>query len=530
MYTLLAEKLWELDQQQQRSERGQNASACCSHCEGNVHNGVSPSGRPWGELPEGLLTALLSEVGGDVSSVRGVCRSWSTAASALSLSLSPRLLNVEALHACAPRLTSLTLSRATSNLTSVELSNLRTLPHLSSLTLSSCDLTDASLHDLLTPSHKDTNTFPSLATLDLSENPALTEAGLADSIPPILPRLSSLSLARCEQLGDDTLRVFAAAQCSWNLSRLDLSGCNEFGSSALAVLLGAVAKGGAHLTALLLSGCKQLDSSAVEAVVQLCPQLSELDLSHSINVPETAIIRLTALTAMVKLNLNLCSFVTDAALQALASAMPRLCSLSLAWCDGFGDSGVAALRALPRLASLNLTGCMGVGATGLKALAALPALNTLRLSHCKAVDAEGLVAVGEMLALRELSIAGLSGVSASELAALVGLPHLVELELGSCKGVDDSALAVISGLSSLQALALPRCPAITDVGLRALAPLSHLRRLDLRKCRRFTDAGLLSLFSAIPAIQVIQARECFQLRDKALLVEKAAIWNIDLVL
>lgn len=102
------------------------------------------------------------------------------------------------------------------------------------------------------------------------------------------------------------------------------------------------------------------------------------------------------------------------------------------------------------------------------------------------------------------------------------------LPLLTLQAVDEDALSVLSHLSSLTTLTLPRCPFVTDAGLAQLAVLPALSALDLRKCRRVTDAGLQHLLGSLRALSSLQVGGCFQLRDRAGLLEKAALRGVDL--
>jgi len=104
MYALLAEKLWEADELRRIGGSGTSSSGRATGDEvaesandgrrRGTAAGQPVAGRPWGELPEGLLTALLaSAAAADPGTARSVCRGWAAAAARLPLVLSPRVLD-----------------------------------------------------------------------------------------------------------------------------------------------------------------------------------------------------------------------------------------------------------------------------------------------------------------------------------------------------------------------------------------------------------------------------------------------------
>jgi F-box/leucine-rich repeat protein 2/20 len=113
------------------------------------------------------------------------------------------------------------------------------LRSLHSLSLAECGVTDQSL--ALFPIAR-----PRIASLDLSRNPGLTDAGIELALRACAPTLTSLSVAACD-IGPDAAELLAHSGAP--LTRLDMRMCPRINDAAVAVVLGAV---GATLESLLL--------------------------------------------------------------------------------------------------------------------------------------------------------------------------------------------------------------------------------------------------------------------------------------
>lgn len=504
-----------------------------------------PTGvRPWGELPVNILAPMLASCSSaDAASFRCVCKHWLNTHRDIPVSLSPILLDVSKLLSAAPRVHELHLSKTGNLADTKQIRALANLPELATLTLRSMpELPAASLLLICKIS--------TLTSLDLSG--CAVDDRVLQKLAESLAQLKSLSLCNCSRVGPSGLSAIADNQTHLSelnlqghsdlseghiasmsrmasLTILDLSGCKGLGVDGLRQLIPHLPR----LRVLSLSGCPALEDEEAMAPLAKLKLLESLDISHCPKLIKDSAIRQLAATRLCNLrvlDVSMCLALTDTAMEELAGNLSSLSSLGLGWCSKLTSTGLQALARMSELVSLNLTGCSLITDDGLKPLSSLRRISKLRIAHCNLITAEGLVHIGRLRGLTELSLSGLQNVNAAALQALQGLSLLSRLEVGSCKGVDEAACAVIALFTQLCHLSMPRCPLICDAALAALAPLQKLQFLDLRKCRHFSEHALVLMFAAHLRLKAVDARDCFQLLDKSLLMEKAAMKNVQLLI
>jgi hypothetical protein len=279
--------------------------------------------------------------------------------------------------------------------------------------------------------------FPGLVELDLSSNVNLTGAAMK----------SIASLRKLERLGlmqtrfnDLHTRRLAKLQ---ELRVVDLRGMMEAGDMTLGVL-GRLPR---------LRALKHRSSIVTDEGLA--------DLAHSQSL-ESLLIQDFA--------------ITDAAGRHLA-ALPRLTSLEILRCQGFGSDGLMALEGLGKLSRLTLRDLPEVGDAGLAVLAKLPALERLSLRELSSVGDAGLAHVAAARSLEVLDIWSLPKLTDAAVAALARLPHLRELSIRET-GATERSLDALAALPTLESLSFRNGPVSPAVAARIKAAKAW-KTLDL---------------------------------------------------
>ena len=168
------------------------------------------------------------------------------------------------------------------------------------------------------------------------------------------------------------------------------------------------------------------------------------------------------------------SVVTDAGLEALSknAALDALLLQDFAITDASG----AHLAALPKLASLEIFRCQGFGSEGVLAIEPLDALGRLTLRDLPEVGDAALAVLGGLPGLRRLALHELASVGDAGLAHLAAAPGLEALDIWSLPRVTDASAAVIAGLPQLRELSI-RGTGMTEQALEELAAMPRLESL-----------------------------------------------------
>jgi hypothetical protein len=277
------------------------------------------------------------------------------------------------------------------------------LRRLSSLALTNSAITDTGVETIQ-------KSFPDLVELDLSSNTNLT--GAAMKLIASLGRLERLSLLQTSFNDLHTRRLAKLPE----LRALDLRGNMEAGDMALEVV-GKLPK----LTAL-----KHRSTAVTDAGVEALAASQTLE---SLLMQDFAI--------------------TSAAGPSLAK-LPKLSSLEVFRCQGFGTEGVVALAGLP-LSRLTLRDLPDVGDQALEVLGRLPKLKKLYLHELASVGDAGLANLAAAKELEVLDIWSLPRMTDATVAIIAGLPNLKELSIRET-GVTEQSAAAIAAMPKLQTL------------------------------------------------------------------------------
>jgi F-box and leucine-rich repeat protein 14 len=355
--------------------------------------------------------------------------------------------------------------------------SLLALTQLQSLDLEGCELlTDAALGYMAR--------MQSLVHLNLSQCHGLTAAGLARlqglnalqtlnlgwcrglaaaaELPlPVLPRLSSLSIAR-SGIADAGLVTLCSSSVP-QLRELDLSQCAALTTAGLATAAAAAA--GAAAAASPLLQLHRLSVSRCPLVTRLPPgmlSLTALDISGS-GVGQGELVTMASAhyhQQQQQQQQQQYYHYSDADAQQQQPQLSQLTELNAAECR-LGDAGARALSRLQRLQHLNVCDT-GLTARGVAELARLgPSLLTLNLCFCAVNDgAVGVLCSGSSGAGNGSSS---SSSSSSSGAADCGCRALTALKLDA-REVTDAALVHLLLLPALTALDLATA-SVTDNGL-----------------------------------------------------------------
>jgi hypothetical protein len=177
------------------------------------------------------------------------------------------------------------------------------------------------------------------------------------------------------------------------------------------------------------------------------PGLQQLELSLSPRVCDESITALAACTALSRLNLGGCD-VSDAALPALAAALPSLASLSLSSCQVIRRCYLCTLQlSHTRWPAATSSNCLPP-----HIIRSLQIISTLNHQHFRVRPDPRILNL-------------LQGLRCDQLGSLAALTGLTELDVSLCRGVGEATLASLQGLQELRVLNASVCPSLTDAGL-----------------------------------------------------------------
>ncbi|CAA6659050.1 unnamed protein product [Spirodela intermedia] len=204
-----------------------------------------------------------------------------------------------------------------------------------------------------------------------------------------------------------------------------------------------------------------------------------------------------SLQCLESLNLNGCQRITDAGVQAVAYACPKLKAFSIYWNVRITDTSVKHLvKFCKDITTLNLSGCKNISDQSLYLIAEnFKALDELNLTRCIKLTDVGLRRILlNCLHLRSLNLYALSSFTDNAYRELSSLKHLRFLDLCGAQNLTDGGLSHISACKDLISLNLTWCVLVTDVGMVAIAEgCSSLELLSLFGIVGVTDKCLENL-------------------------------------
>ncbi|KAM9121971.1 putative RNA-binding protein EEED8.10 isoform 2-T2 [Pangshura tecta] len=315
------------------------------------------------------------------------------------------------------------------------------------------------------------------------------------------------------------------------LQELVLQNCRDLSNEAI----GLLCRHQPHLTALDLTGCSELSDQAALAVSAGLRALQSLCLGKLQRLTDRGFLGIAALRSLQKLDLSECSLVSGSELVKVCSApepRPNLASLSFAFCSLLRDSSVLSLaRSLsPSLRVLDLSSCVSITNLSVQAIAShLPRLTVLRLAWCKELTDWGLLGVEEPREERNprrenleqdpkvLSDSAWNESRKRHRASLQALGQLQELDLMACSKLTDRSITKVIRLPALRRLSLSLLPELTDASLVAVARgCRSLEQLSMSHCGKLTDKGFMEATSSLRRLQHLVISGCSQLTVRTL--------------
>lgn len=264
---------------------------------------------------------------------------------------------------------------------------------------------------------------------------------------------------------------------------------------------------------------------AVSSLVNVCTELSHLNVEGCKAVDDGAVAALCRLPYFVSLNISHCGLVTDEGIVAVARGCPHLRFLNADGIPGITDRAVCELghRLGHQLISLELDGEELTDAS-FEALRICKRLRTLGISYAENLSDASLACIQGLHELRQLKIRRGPRLTSRGLGRMFenqNLANLVRLELDSL-ALDDEALALlVRGCPQLHTLELPWCWDITENGLATIVGncqnLVNLVLLGLFKIHGFC---LSELPARMPRLRCIHLEQCNEVVD--LLLESLA--------
>lgn len=309
-------------------------------------------------------------------------------------------------------------------------------PHILSLNLHKCDITDAGVSVI-------SRYCLDLQEICLSECHDITNLGLR-SLSMKCTQLQLIDFTNCSRLDDMSLRVVAAS-----LERL---------------------------RTLILSGCKKITDMGMREIAHCCTELVLLDLRNCERIGEFG-------------NYALC---------AIGKHCRKLETLDMRGCH-VSDAGIRAIgRGCINLSEFHISHCAKVSGKALLELASkCKKLTTLSVIGCDKIantDMCKIVCSCNQVEILDLSESQLSAKGIASITILC--PKLRELRMSKCTCVDDDgALAVTKGAADIQKLDISYCTNITEQGVKNLVPIGSagLSYLNLSGCKQIEQGFIYNI-------------------------------------
>ena len=275
----------------------------------------------------------------------------------------------------------------------------------------------------------------SLDTLALT-NSAITDAGV-EKVVQSFPDLVELDLSSNTNMPGAAMKLNASLG---KLERLTLlqNRFNDLNTRRLSKL--------PTLRALDLRGNMEAGDMTLEVAGKL-PHLTALK-HRSTAVTDAGLAGLADSTSLESLLIQ--DFVITNESGPHLAKLPKLSSLEVFRCQGFGSDGVLALANMP-LTRLTLRDLPDVGDPGLAVLGKLPSLKRLYLHELASVGDAGLRQLAAAKQLEVLDIWSLPKMTDASIDIIAALPNLKELSIRET-GVTESSVKKIAAMPKLQSL------------------------------------------------------------------------------
>ena len=365
-------------------------------------------------------------------------------------------------------------------------------PQLQAIHLS-CELDDAGVGTLL-------RRLPGLRSLKLYR--IIAEGDCLSLLPA---ELQSVSLSAAMRIKSASLRHLTRCQ---QLRELDLYYMKEALSEDLAVVVSACPQ----LERLSVKGCDKLTGDWLPKL-RRCPQLRDLDLSHTLVRNENLVAAMAACPQLERLTAAMCSQLTGDWLTGLKHC-PRLRDLDLSHTTVRSSKKLAAaVAACPQLERLVVKRCYDwLTWDWLPQLSSCPQLRDLDLSNTN-VQSEDLAAMmAACPQLERLVVAYCEELKGDWLPELRHCPRLRDLDLRLTYVKSGNLAAMAAACPQLERLSVARCPEMTGDWMPELRRCPQLRDLNLSNTN-VRSKDLAAAVVACPQLERLAVVYCPGLKD-----------------
>lgn len=180
------------------------------------------------------------------------------------------------------------------------------------------------------------------------------------------PNILEIDLQQCHFIQNEPITALISKGQS--LRELRLSGCEMIDDSAFLSL--PMNKTYDHLRILDLTSCSRLTDAAVQKIIDAAPRLRNLVLAKCRNITDVAVHAISRLGKNLHyLHLGHCGQITDEAVKRLVSQCNRIRYIDLGCCTLLTDDSVMRLASLPKLKRIGLVKCSSITDESVFALA-----------------------------------------------------------------------------------------------------------------------------------------------------------------
>jgi F-box and leucine-rich repeat protein GRR1 len=209
---------------------------------------------------------------------------------------------------------------------------------------------------------------------------------------------------------------------------------------------------------LKLNECAQLRDNAISAFAEHCPNILEIDLHQCVHIGNGPITSLLAKgNCLRELRLANCELIDDNAFLSLpqSKSLEHLRILDLTSCLRLTDAAVQKIiDAAPRLRNLVLAKCRNITDAAVFAISALGKnLHYVHLGHCGQITDEGVKRL------------------------VHNCNRIRYIDLGCCTNLTDDSVKRLAFLPKLKRIGLVKCSNITDESVLTLAEAAYRPRV-----------------------------------------------------
>nr|XP_020469743.1 F-box/LRR-repeat protein 13 isoform X2 [Monopterus albus] len=269
-----------------------------------------------------------------------------------------------------------------------------------------------------------------------------------------------------------------------------------------------------------LRGCSSLKWTSLKYISE-CRNLQEVNVSECFNVTDMLVQRIVeGCPCLLYLNLSH-TLITNETLRELSRNCLNLQYLSLAYCYRFTDKGLLYLttgKGCHNLIHLNLSGCTQMTVNGFKHISAMcPSLHEIVIDDMPTLsDSCVLALLARCHCLSAISLLDAPHLSDFAFKAITEVAKLKTFSIeGNYQVSDVSWMALCGSSKGLHRLHAAECPRMTDASLKSVATLKHLKYLDISRCSRVSDVGIkyLTEGSSVTKLQELNVSHCSHITD-----------------